>query len=50
METAQVDISAEFIRVFERLGWATEVHWPRRSVVDRRCALVASGQPRTRGL
>jgi stearoyl-CoA desaturase (delta-9 desaturase) len=50
MEAGQVDISAAFIRVFERLGWATEVHWPRRSVVDRRRTLVASGQSRTRGL
>jgi stearoyl-CoA desaturase (delta-9 desaturase) len=50
MEAGQVDIAAEFIRVFERLGWATEVHWPRRSVVDRRRALTASGQPRSRGL
>jgi stearoyl-CoA desaturase (delta-9 desaturase) len=50
MEVGQVDISAECIRVFERLGWATEVHWPRRSVVERRRALVASGQPRTKGL
>jgi len=24
----QVDISAAVIRVFERLGWATGVHWP----------------------
>lgn len=50
IEVGQVDIAAEVIRVFERLGWATEVHWPRSSVVDRRRALVASGQPRTRGL
>jgi stearoyl-CoA desaturase (Delta-9 desaturase) len=50
IETGQVDISAECIRVFEHLGWATDVHWPRRNVVDRRRALVASGQSRTRGL
>jgi stearoyl-CoA desaturase (delta-9 desaturase) len=50
VDAGQVDISAEVIRLFERLGWATEVHWPRRAVVDRRRALVASGQPRTKGL
>src|SRR5580692_4858358 len=27
-ERGQVDISASVIRVFERLGWATGVHWP----------------------
>ncbi|WP_084265387.1 acyl-CoA desaturase [Actinomadura macra] len=24
----QLDLSADLIRVFERLGWATDVHWP----------------------
>ena len=27
-EPGQIDISAAVIRVFERLGWATAVHWP----------------------
>jgi stearoyl-CoA desaturase (delta-9 desaturase) len=27
-EPGQIDISAVMIRVFERLGWATGVHWP----------------------
>jgi stearoyl-CoA desaturase (delta-9 desaturase) len=27
-EPGQIDISAGVIRVFERLGWATGVHWP----------------------
>ena len=27
-EPGQIDISAAVIRVFERLGWATGVHWP----------------------
>ena len=27
----QVDLSAELIRVLERLGWATRVHWPERA-------------------
>jgi hypothetical protein len=24
----QIDLSAALIRIFERLGWATGVHWP----------------------
>jgi len=27
-DPGQIDISAAVIRVFERLGWATGVHWP----------------------
>jgi stearoyl-CoA desaturase (delta-9 desaturase) len=27
-ERRQIDISAAVIRIFERLGWATSVHWP----------------------
>jgi hypothetical protein len=27
-EPGQIDISAAVIRLFERLGWATGVHWP----------------------
>ena len=34
-EPGQIDISASVIRVFERLGWATGVHWP---VPDRLAA------------
>jgi stearoyl-CoA desaturase (delta-9 desaturase) len=26
----QIDLSASLIRIFERLGWATGVHWPSR--------------------
>jgi hypothetical protein len=49
-------MSADLIKVFERMGWATEVHWPRRAVMNRRRELVAtgrsgrSGQSRTKGL
>jgi stearoyl-CoA desaturase (delta-9 desaturase) len=50
VETGQIDIAADVIRLFERLGWATNVNWARRSVVDSRRSLVASGQSRTRGL
>ena len=50
VDPGQLDMAADTIRMFERLGWATDVHWPRRAVMDRRRALVASGQPRTKGL
>jgi hypothetical protein len=32
----QVDISAIVIRIFERLGWATGVHWPVPVRLDHR--------------
>ena len=32
----QIDISAAVIRVFERLGWATSVHWPAAARLDSR--------------
>jgi stearoyl-CoA desaturase (delta-9 desaturase) len=25
----QLDVSADLVRIFERLGWATAVHWPK---------------------
>jgi stearoyl-CoA desaturase (Delta-9 desaturase) len=28
VEPHQIDSSARLIRIFERLGWATDVHWP----------------------
>jgi stearoyl-CoA desaturase (Delta-9 desaturase) len=49
-DAGQLDIAADMIRMFERLGWATDVHWPRHAVMERRRALVASGQSRTKGL
>lgn len=30
-EPGQIDLSAELIRLFERLGWATNVRWPERT-------------------
>ncbi|MCP2343134.1 acyl-CoA desaturase [Actinomadura rupiterrae] len=27
-QPGQIDLSADLIRLFERLGWATNVHWP----------------------
>jgi len=42
MEAGQIDISAEVIGLFERLGWATSMHRTRRSVVESRLATVAS--------
>jgi hypothetical protein len=39
----QIDISAAVIRVFERLGWATGVHWPVPARLD--CRRRDQGQP-----
>ena len=50
VDPGEVDIAADMIRVFERMGWATDVHWPRHAVMNRRRALFASDQPRTKGL
>jgi stearoyl-CoA desaturase (delta-9 desaturase) len=33
-DPGQVDIAAEVIRIFERLGWATDVHWPTSARLD----------------
>jgi stearoyl-CoA desaturase (delta-9 desaturase) len=35
-DRGQIDISAAVIRVFERLGWATGVHWPAAARLDSR--------------
>jgi hypothetical protein len=35
-DPGQVDVSAAVIRVFERLGWATGVHWPVPARMDSR--------------
>jgi stearoyl-CoA desaturase (delta-9 desaturase) len=42
-----VDISAGLIRIFERLGWATGVHWPdpARLAAHRRNASQDQPQP-----
>jgi stearoyl-CoA desaturase (delta-9 desaturase) len=37
----QLDLSAELIRLFERLGWATHVRWPQASTI--RAALLPAG-------
>jgi stearoyl-CoA desaturase (delta-9 desaturase) len=47
MEVGQIDISAEVIGLFERMGWATRVHRTRPSVVESRLASVASAQSLT---
>lgn len=36
VDPGQIDSSAALIRVFERLGWATEVHWPTPSRLEAR--------------
>ncbi|MGP3962267.1 acyl-CoA desaturase [Nonomuraea sp. 3N208] len=35
-ERGQLDLTAGVIRLFERLGWATDVHWPRHDRIQRR--------------
>jgi fatty-acid desaturase len=35
-DPGQIDISAAVIRIFERLGWATSVHWPDPARLDGR--------------
>ena len=49
----QIDISAGVIRIFERFGWATGVHWPAPGRLDARrrdqeSAPVAAGPARQR--
>lgn len=36
LDRHQIDSSAGLIRLFERLGWATDVHWPELGRVERR--------------
>jgi stearoyl-CoA desaturase (delta-9 desaturase) len=35
-DRGQIDISAAVIRIFERLGWATSVHWPAAARLESR--------------
>lgn len=44
----QIDPSAGLIRVFERLGWATGVHWPVPPSADEQRIGPEPGRPRTR--
>jgi len=39
-DRGQLDLSAGLLRVFERLGWATEVRWPEAERLGRRRALA----------
>jgi stearoyl-CoA desaturase (delta-9 desaturase) len=38
LERGQIDLSAGLIRLFERLGWASDVHWPDHDRIRRRRA------------
>ena len=38
VEKGQVDISARTIRIFEQLGWASEVRWPKAERIAARRA------------
>ncbi|MGI5291734.1 acyl-CoA desaturase [Nonomuraea polychroma] len=42
LERGQVDPSAAVIRLFERLGWASDVHWPDADRIQRRRAAPPS--------
>jgi stearoyl-CoA desaturase (delta-9 desaturase) len=44
-DRGQVDISAAVIRIFERLGWATNVHWPTPARLDSRRRSPGRGEP-----
>jgi stearoyl-CoA desaturase (delta-9 desaturase) len=49
VDRGQLDSSARTIWVFERLGWANEVRWPRRERVDARRHPVNRPMLRSRG-
>jgi stearoyl-CoA desaturase (Delta-9 desaturase) len=36
VDPGQLDLSAVLIRVFERAGWATRVHWPSAGRLEKR--------------
>jgi stearoyl-CoA desaturase (Delta-9 desaturase) len=44
-DRGQVDISAAVIRIFERLGWATKVHWSTPARLDSRRRGPGRDQP-----
>ncbi|SMD26940.1 stearoyl-CoA desaturase (delta-9 desaturase) [Kibdelosporangium aridum] len=41
VQRGQIDISARLIRIFEKLGWATKVRWPRPERLARRLKTAA---------
>ena len=41
----QIEISAAVIRIFERLGWATSVHWPAPGRLESRRRDQGQHQP-----
>ena len=44
-DPGQIDISAEVIRIFERLGWVSGVHWPTPARLDKHRRGQAQDQP-----
>jgi stearoyl-CoA desaturase (Delta-9 desaturase) len=36
LDRHQIDPAAGLIRIFERLGWATDVHWPDHDRIESR--------------
>ncbi len=47
-DPGQIDISAAVIRIFERLGWATSVHWPAATRLDSHRRLGPATSPGAR--
>jgi stearoyl-CoA desaturase (delta-9 desaturase) len=44
VDRGQIDISARLIWVFEKLGWATSVRWPKRDRFDKLAAKRVAGE------
>jgi stearoyl-CoA desaturase (delta-9 desaturase) len=44
-DPGQIDISAEVIRIFEHLGWVTDVHWPTPERLDKHRRQQIPAQP-----
>jgi stearoyl-CoA desaturase (Delta-9 desaturase) len=45
VDPRQIDISAGLIRIFERLGWASDVRWPTPARLDNRRRDAAQDEP-----
>ena len=44
VDKGQIDINARLIWIFEKLGWATDVRWPKRDRLDAK-RVAAAGDP-----
>ncbi|MET7425632.1 acyl-CoA desaturase [Dactylosporangium sp. NPDC005555] len=43
VDKGQIDINARLIWIFEKLGWATDVRWPKRDRLDAKRVAATSG-------